>query len=55
MNRSTKLGLKLYLFQLERMPETRQNISLIDSVLYLLQEKPDTEESLDASRNTVAE
>jgi hypothetical protein len=51
MKRQIARPLAEYLTFLASQPETRLNNSLIDCCIYLLQEKPDTEESLNATRN----
>lgn len=49
MDNETAMALSRYLVYLMDCPQTRKNNSLIDCTMYLLQERPDTDESLAAS------
>lgn len=48
MDTETRNSFSGYLIYLLNLPKTRINESLIDCTIHLLQEKPDTEEDLNA-------
>jgi hypothetical protein len=49
MDKELKIALTKHLEYLTTLPETRLNNSMIDCCVFMLQEKPDTKESLNGN------